>query len=174
MEKTLQRFINFTNILNEKIGSSAAWFTTVLVIVVCMRVFGRLIFNSEPAWIQELEWHIFSLIFLLGAGYTLKHDKHVRVDLFYAKFSKKDKAFVNMVGAIVFLIPWCLIIIWASYHFALASYQTLEGSPDPNGLPYRFIIKFSITLGFVLLMLQSLALLAESILKYNSKSTEEN
>ena len=174
MKKALQGFIAFTNKVNENIGSWAAWLTTVLVVVVCGRVFGRMIFDSEPVWLPELEWHLFSLIFLLAAGYTLKHDKHVRVDLFYAKFSKKDKALVNLVGAVVFLVPWCLLIIWASYHYAMGSFKIMEGSPNPNGLPYRFIIKFAITAGFGLLLLQALAMIADSILKLNFEAEEEN
>ena len=110
----------------------------------------------------------------MAAGYTLKHDKHVRVDLFYAKFSKKDKALVNLVGAIVFLVPWCLLIIWASYHYALGSFKIMEGSPNPNGLPMRFIIKFAITVGFGLLLLQALAMIADSILKLSVEPEEEN
>ena len=172
MENLLQGFIKFVNTVNENIGKATAWLTTILVLLVCGRVLGRIIFNSEPVWMPELEWHLFSLIFLLGAGYTLKHDKHVRVDLFYADFSEKDKALVNLIGSLIFLIPWCLLIMWVSYDYALGSLKTLEGSPNPNGLPYRFIIKFAITAGASLLFLQALALVADSILtlKYNKEN----
>jgi TRAP-type mannitol/chloroaromatic compound transport system permease small subunit len=172
MKNLLQGFIHFVNIINENIGRAAAWLTTVLVLLVCGRVLGRIIFNSEPVWMPELEWHLFSLIFLLGAGYTLKHDKHVRVDLFYADFSEKDKALVNLIGSLVFLIPWCLLMMWVSFDYAMGSYKTLEGSPNPNGLPYRFIIKFAITIGAGLLLLQALALVADSILKLGISKEE--
>lgn len=175
MKNLLQKFINLVNTINENVGRAAAWLTTILVVLVCGRVLGRVIFDSEPVWLPELEWHLFAMIFLLGAGYTLKHDKHVRVDLFYAKFSKKDQALVNLVGGLLFLIPWCFLIMFVSYDYALGSFKILEGSPNPNGLPFRFIIKFTITVGASLLLLQALAMVADSILtlKYNREVQEE-
>jgi len=82
---------------------------------------------------MELEWHIFALIFLLAAGFTLKHDKHVRVDLFYEKMNKKDKAWINVLGILLFLIPWCVLIIKTSFHYAYSSFEMGETSPDPGG-----------------------------------------
>ncbi len=104
---------------------------------------------------MELEWHLFGLIFLLGAGYAFRHDRHVRVDLFYAKFSAKDKALVNLFGGLILLIPWTAILIYVSFEYATIAIG--EGSPDPGGLPARYIIKFAITAGMVLLFLQGLA-----------------
>jgi TRAP-type mannitol/chloroaromatic compound transport system permease small subunit len=174
MEKLLQKFINIVNIINENIGKAAAWLTGILVVLVCGRVLGRMIFDSEPVWLPELEWHLFAMIFLLGAGYTLKHDKHVRVDLFYAKFPEKDKALVDLVGALLFLIPWCCLIIYVSYDYALGSFKILEGSPNPNGLPFRFIVKSAITIGASLLLLQALAMVANSVLTLKYKTAKEN
>jgi len=122
----------------------------------------RYLFNNSEAWRTELEWHLFALIFLLGAGYALKHDKHVRVDLFYANFSEKQKAVVNFIGTLLFLLPWCAIIVYASYNYAHNSWIMNEGSPD-NGLPARYLIKFAITLGFGLLFLQAIAVLIDSL-----------
>lgn len=173
MENLLQKFINLVNTINENIGKAASWLTGILVVLVCGRVLGRMIFDSEPVWLPELEWHLFAMIFLLAAGYTLKHDKHVRVDLFYAKFSEKDKALVNLVGALLFLIPWCCLIINVSYDYALGSFKILEGSPNPNGLPFRFIVKFAITIGASLLLLQALAMVANSVLTLKFKTTKE-
>ena len=174
MKKLLQNFINFVNAINENIGRATAWLTGILVVLVCGRVLGRMLFDSEPVWLPELDWHLFAMIFLLGAGYTLKHDKHVRVDLFYANFSEKDKASVNLVGALLFLIPWCCLIIWVSYGYALGSFRILEGSPNPNGLPYRFVVKFAITIGASLLLLQALAMVANSLLTLKYKVAKEN
>ena len=174
MENLLQKFINLINTINENIGKVASWLTGILVVLVCGRVLGRMIFDSEPVWLPELEWHLFAMIFLLAAGYTLKHDKHVRVDLFYAKFSEKDKALVNLVGALLFLVPWCCLIIYVSYDYALGSFKILEGSPNPNGLPFRFIVKFAITIGASLLLLQALAMVANSVLTLKYKTAKEN
>lgn len=172
MKKILLHFISIVNIINENVGKATAWLTTLLVIIVSGRVFGRMLFDTEPVWMPELEWHLFSLIFLLAAGYTLKHNKHVRVDLFYANFSERDKALVDLVGALLFLIPWCVLIMWVSYDYALGSFEVLEGSPNPGGLPYRFVIKFAITVGVGLLLLQALAMVADSVLKLNTDGEE--
>ena len=165
----MRRIANFLSSLNEIVGRATAWLTTILVVFMCFDVVRRYLFNQTAGWITELEWHLFALIFLLGAGYTLKHDKHVRVDLFYAKFSSKQKAWVNLLGTLLFLIPWCWIIIASSYYYAHNAYLINEASPDPGGLPARYIIKFSITLGFILLLLQAIALIIESLLTIAGK-----
>ena len=164
MIQLLSKIENGIGALNEALGRMASWLTFVLVLLVCFDVTVRYLFNDTQAWIMELEWHLFALIFLLGAGYTLKHDHHVRVDLFYTKFSKRDKAWVNLIGAILFLIPWCLIIITFSFHYANTSFQIGEGSPDPGGLPARYLIKFAITFGIGLLLLQAIASVCNSII----------
>ena len=159
----LKRIANLFSSINEFIGKTVAWLTTCLVVFMCFDVVRRYLFNETAVWITEMEWHLFALIFLLSAGYALKHDKHVRVDLFYANFSPKRKAWINLFGTIAFLIPWCLIIITSSYNYAHNSFMINESSPDPGGLPARYLIKFSITLGFILLLLQAIALLLESV-----------
>lgn len=172
MESLLRGTVRIANWINEWIGRTVSWLTTILVILVCFDVARRSMFSVTAAWIMELEWHLFALIFLLGAGYALKHDRHVRVDLFYAKFSPKDKALVNLMGTLIFLIPWCLLIIYTSYNYAYSSFEIGEGSPNPGGLPARYFIKFAITAGFCLLLLQALALAADSILVLNDKAPE--
>ena len=171
MEKALQSFIRFADTINEYIGKATSWLTTILVLVVCLHVFMRRFLHTNPAWITELEWHIFALIFLFGAGYALKHDKHVRVDLFYTNFSKKDKALVNLVGTLLFLIPWCVLIIVFSFQYGMTSWNMNEGSPDPGGLPARYLIKFSIAIGIVFLLLQAVAILFRSILTLREPTT---
>ena len=114
----------------------------------------------------ELEWHLFALIFLLGAGFAFKHDKHVRVDLFYANYSPKDKALTNLLGNLILLIPWCIFIIYFSFGYAQTSFLENETSPDPGGLPARYVIKFSITIGFILLLLQAIGDSIEQYINY--------
>jgi len=164
MEGILKGLIKITSGINEWVGRGISWLTGFLVLLVCFDVTRRYFFQETAAWIMELEWHLFALIFLLGAGYALKHDRHVRVDLFYANFSAKDKAWVNFLGTLIFLIPWCVLIIYTSYYYALGSYQIGEGSPDPGGLPARYLIKFAITLGTTFLLLQAFSLAAQSLL----------
>lgn len=164
MKKVLQSISNLIDQLNEQIGHSISWLNTVLVLLVCYDVAARYFFDTSSAGMVEMEWHLFSLIFLLGAGYTLSHDRHVRVDVFYQNFSEKKKAWVNLLGALLFLIPFCLITIAASWKFTANAFAMQEGSPDPGGLPARYIIKAAIPLGFSLLLLQAISLVLKSIL----------
>ncbi|MCO6478853.1 MAG: TRAP transporter small permease subunit [Phaeodactylibacter sp.] len=162
MVEWLQTLSRGIHRLNESVGRSVSWLNTALVILVCFDVITRYLFSDTSAWIMELEWHLFALIFLLGAGYALRHDRHVRVDLFYADFSPRDQALVNLLGAVIFLIPWSALVIYTSYEYALISYRIGETSPDPGGLPARYVIKFAITAGGLLLLLQGVASLIDS------------
>jgi TRAP-type mannitol/chloroaromatic compound transport system permease small subunit len=148
--------------LNEWVGQKTAWLTALLVIMVFLDVLAQKLFNYSAAWISEIEWHVFSLIFFLGAGYALRHGRHVRVDLFFENFSKTDKASVNFWGTLLFLIPWCLVVIWFASEYAFESFAINEGSPQPNGLPLWYPIKFAVVIGTLLLLLQGLALLFDS------------
>lgn len=153
----LETITKYIDALNEQVGRLASWFSVILVVLVCYDVAVRYIFNDTAAWVMELEWHLFALLFLFGAAYTFKHDSHVRVDLFYSQFSPRDKAWVNFIGGVIFLIPWCCILIYVAYQYGLESYKIGEGSPDPGGLPARYIIKFSIAVGLFLLLLQAIS-----------------
>lgn len=173
MQAFLSKFVKSVNNLNEAVGNTVAWLTAVLVVLVCFDVVARKLFNFSRIWIMEMEWHLYALIFLLAAGYALKHDRHVRVDLFYEKFNKRDKALTNFWGHLIFMIPWCCMVIWASYLYAMESFMIGEGSPEPGGLPARYIIKFCITIGIVLLLLQSVAGLIESgMILFNKKGKD--
>lgn len=141
-----------------------AWLTTALVLVIMYDVVARYLFNTSSAGIVELEWYLFSFIFLLGAAYALKHDRHVRVDVFYQNFSPKRQAWVNLIGCTFFLIPFCVVVIIASLEFTANSWAIQEGSADPGGLPARYIVKAAIPIGFVLLLLQAISLLTHSLL----------
>jgi TRAP-type mannitol/chloroaromatic compound transport system permease small subunit len=153
--KTLSRWIDT---VNEWIGRGVAWVTLGLVLVVFIDVVMRYLFNTSFVFTQELEWHLFGFIFLIGAGYTLLHDGHVRVDIFYQRLSHKGRAWVNFLGVLLFLIPGCIMVISTSWKFMVNSFSILEGSPDPGGIPLRFLIKGCIPAGFVLLLMQGISL----------------
>ena len=164
------------NQLNEQLGRIVSWTSFLLVLVVCYDVIMRYLFRVSSVGIQELEWHIFAFMFLMAAGYTLKHDKHVRVDVIYQKLSDKNQAIINLVGSIVFLIPFSVLVIWASQSFVAMSFTIGEGSPDPGGLPYRFLLKALIPLGFFFVLLQGISIAVESYIKIKQagKSSEAN
>ncbi len=154
----MKKLIQHINRLNEVIGQTVSWLTTLLVLVVCYDVFTRYLLKKSSVAIQELEWHIFATIFLLAAAFALKHDRHVRVDVVYARLSPYAQAWINFLGTLLFLIPFALLVIWASYTFVETSFRLRETSPDPGGLPARYVLKAFIPLGFVLVFLQGVAL----------------
>ena len=159
--------------INQWTGNMVAWVTLLLVLVVFTDVLMRYIFNTSFVVTQELEWHLFGFIFLIGAGYTLLHDGHVRVDIIYQRLGPTASAWVNLVGVIVFLIPGCVLVILTSWKFVLQSWAVMEGSPDPGGIPMRFLIKGTIPVGFTLLLLQGIGLGIRSLLKILDKDSAE-
>ncbi len=159
----MQKIISFFDAVSIWVGKTVSWLTTVLVVVIFLDVIIRYFFNASQAWMTEFEWHLFAIVFLLGAAYTFTHDAHVRVDLFYANWSEKRKAWINLVGIVVLLIPWCLVVLRASNKYAYNSFRIGEASPDPAGLPARWFIKYMIVVGFVLLLIQAVSVLLKSI-----------
>jgi len=160
----LRGISRFIDSINEWVGRGIAWVTLLMVLVVFTDVVMRYLFNTSYVFTQELEWHLFSVVFLVGAGYTLLYDGHVRVDIIYQAVSEKSRAWINLIGVIFFLVPGCYLIIYTSYNFAYDSWLALEGSADPGGIPYRFILKSAIPLGFGLLLLQGISLGIKSFL----------
>ena len=150
---------NFIEQLNENIGKLVAWLVLLMTLLVSYDVTMRYLFQSGSVALQELEWHLFSVIFLIGAAYTLKHDDHVRLDLFYQSRFMNDLArtWVNLLGTIFFLIPFCVLVVISAWPFIQQSYLHMEGSPDPGGLQYRWLLKSMIPLGFAMLVLQGIA-----------------
>lgn len=149
--------------VNEHVGAFTGWLTTVLVLVVCYDVFTRYLLQKSSIGVQELEWHIFAVIFLLGAAFTLRHDRHVRVDVLYVNFSPKTKAWINFLGSLLFLIPFAILVLLTAKNFVSNSFAVRETSPDPGGLPARYILKACIPAGFLLLLLQGVSLAVHSL-----------
>lgn len=110
----------------------------------------------------ELQWYLFSALFLLGAAYTLKTDSHVRVDVLYGRLSEKGRAWINLGGVVLFLVPFCVMMLWVAWPAVANSWAVMEGSPDPGGLP-RYPIKTAIPIAFVLLLIQGISLFIRSL-----------
>lgn len=159
------KLVNFIETITEFSGRIAAWLVLTMVLLICYDVAMRYLFQQGSVALQELEWHLFALIFLLGGAYTLKHDQHVRVDiLFHSHFlNDRQRAWINIAGTLLFLLPFCCLILFSSWSFVANSFYYLEGSPDPGGLPYRFILKGALWLAFVLILLQGIAELIKNI-----------
>ena len=158
MRELIEKLSGKIEWFSEFSGRGLSWLVPALVLLVGYDVMMRYFFQSGSIAIQELEWHLFSLIFLLGAAYTLKHDDHVRLDLVYRSRFMSDyrRAWINLVCSLLFLIPFCILIIISSWPFVSQAYQFAEGSPDPGGLPYRWVLKAAIPLGFFLLIIQGI------------------
>ena len=151
------RLVQIIEFANERIGRLAGWLLFMLVLLVTVDVVSRYLFNTGWVAIQETEWWLFSIIFLMGAGYTYLHGGHVRVDIVYSRLSSKWKNYVDLGCAFLFLFPLCLLVILTSWKFVAASWEVGEYSPDPGGLPAYYILKAFIPLGFLLLALQGMA-----------------
>ena len=150
--------------ISEWSGRLVAWLVLGMVLIICWDVAMRYLFQSGSILLQELQWHLFSLVFLLGAAYTLKQDGHVRVDLLYrsGRVGPRGRALIDLLGTVLFLIPFCILVIQGSLPFVENSYRFGESSPDPGGLPHRFLIKAAIPAGFCLLLLQGVAVAIRS------------
>ena len=157
--KRLKLIASHIDRISDRFGRLVSWLVFSLVLLVSYDVAMRYLFNSGSIALQELEWHIFSLIFLLGAAYTLKHDEHVRLDLLYQSRFMNDyrRAWINLIGALCFLLPFCILIIISSWPFLEHSFIHAEGSPDPGGMSYRWLLKSAIPIGFSLLIIQGVA-----------------
>lgn len=137
-------------------GRGTAWICLVLVLLVAFNVILRYAFRLGPVALQELEWHLMSPIALVGMSYALRHGDHVRVDIFFDRFSKSLQESIDLAAAIVTVII-AIIVFKLSLGFVDQAYAIGEGSPDPGGLPHRFLLRAFIPLGFALLGLQAVA-----------------
>ena len=170
----LQKISQRIDALNERVGRAISWLASLMVMVVAWNVFLRLLFARGSVAIQELEWHLFGPLFLLTAGYTLVHNEHVRVDIFYSRLSARGKAVVDLVGSLLFLIPVCILVIWTSWYLIAASWVDGEVSPDPGGLPARYILKAVMPVGFFLLGLQGVSMAIHSLCRLLGLEGEED
>ena len=138
------------------LGYLTAFVLVILVLLVVYDASARYIFSSGSIVLQELEWHLFDVIILFGIAYTLRENSHVRVDIFYASYSEKTKALVNIIGSLFFILPFSMLIIYIGLDFVQQSFIQNEASSNPGGLEYRFIVKSFMPLAFIFLALQAL------------------
>ena len=146
----------------ERFGRGVSWLSLVMVLVVFGDVLSRYLFRHTSGAMQELEWYLFGTLYLLAAGYTLLHDEHVRVDIMYSKLSPRRQAWVNFILFWVFFFPSCLLVIYTAWPFVRSAWAVWEGSPDPGGLPLRWLLKSMIIVGFALLLLQGISQMIKS------------
>ena len=144
------------------------------ILVIASNVIMRYAFNTSFVFMAELEWHLFAFVFLMGAGFTLLHDAHVRVDVVYSLLGKRKQAWVNLVGVFLFLIPSCYLVLSTAIPWVIDAYEVGEVSIDPGGIPARFIIKAALPAGYLLMLLQGLLLGVKSALILSGNSLEDS
>lgn len=160
----MQKIIQIIDRINDVTGRSIAWLTLAMVLITFLIVVLRYAFSIGWIAMQESVVYLHATVFMLGAAYTLKQNGHVRVDIFYEKMSARGKAWVDLSGALLLLVPFCLFIIVISWNYVSLSWSLLEGSRDAGGLPAVFLLKTTIPVMAGLVMLQGIAQALRSIL----------
>jgi len=169
----LVKFGKFYDRISDIIGYISGGLMILMMLNVFYDVINRYVFKSGSIALQEMEWHLFSVMFLLGISYTLKEDGHVRVDLIYDNLNKKKQAVINILGTVIFLIPFSLLIAFGSIDFVSEAYTIGEISGDPGGLTHRWIIKAIIPFSFFLLVASSIGFVIKNINLYRSADIPE-
>ena len=140
----------------DRVGRIFSWLALAVALVMGANVLLRYGFSLGWIWAQELEWHLLVPLTLIGMSYALRHGEHVRVDVLFARFSARSKLAVDIASAIIAMV-FSLLVIWLSIPYVDQSWSIGEGSPNPGGIDYRYVIKAMIPIGFALLFLQSLS-----------------
>jgi TRAP-type mannitol/chloroaromatic compound transport system permease small subunit len=134
-----------------------------LVVLIVYDALSRYFFSNGSVALQELEWHLFDLVILLSIAYTFRMDSHVRVDIFYANYTKKYQLLVDILSTLLFIIPFSILIIYIGFDFTMMSFVQDEASSNPGGLTHRWIVKSLMPLAFVFLALEAISLLYKKV-----------
>ncbi|MGB0694124.1 MAG: TRAP transporter small permease subunit [Rhodospirillaceae bacterium] len=149
---------------NDHVGRATAWCAIAMVLMQFAVVVLRYVFGIGVIWMQESIVYMHAVLFMIGAGYTLLHDGHVRVDVFYREMPGRRKAMVDLAGALVFVIPICILVMDVSWPYVSNSWKVLEGSKETSGIPAIFLLKSTILAFAVLVMLQALSMALRAVL----------
>ena len=157
MTASLLRFAKAVEGVSVRVGEAAAWLYPVLVVVLIVNVALRYGLGRGFIELEELQWHLYAAGFLLAYAYASVRDDHVRVDLLHARFSPRAKAWVELLGSLLLLLPFAAVTAWSAWDFVAESWAMGESSSMPSGLPARWIIKFVLFFSLCLLGAQALA-----------------
>jgi len=157
--------------LFNKFADILGFITGLAMVLMILNVFydviTRYVFRVNSIAMQEMEWHLFSVVILIGVAYTLKEDGHVRVDIVYDKFSYRKKALINMFGVVLAVLPISFLIGLSSIENATEAYMSMEQSGNPGGLEYRWIVKSLIPLSFLMLIITSIGFFIKNLNIFN-------
>ena len=146
-------------------GRLTSWLTVVMVIVTFVIVVMRYVFDAGAVWLQESVVWMHAVVFMIGAAYTLQQDEHVRVDIFYRAMSERRRAWVDLLGTLLFLLPLCAFLGYKAWDFVAVSWQLGESSREPGGMPYPFVplLKSVLLIMPLLLALQGVSILVRAL-----------
>lgn len=162
------RLVEVIDSFTEALGKIISWLTLLMVLLTFAIVVLRYGFNLGWIAMQESVLYFHGIVFMLGAAYTLKHDGHVRVDIFYQKFSVKQKAWVNFTGGLILLLPICIFMFFISLDYVLAAWQIMERSSEAGGLPLVYLNKSLILILAITLFCQGVAEVLRNLLVITS------
>lgn len=154
--KALLSIASLIDAVNERVGRAVLWLVLITVLICAANALVRKLFNVSSNAFLEIQWYLFAAVFLLGAGYALKHDAHVRIDIIFGKLGARGQALINVVGSLFFLLPLAGLMVWHGWPIFASSLASGEMSADAGGL-LRWPVKLLIPLGFTLLGLQAVA-----------------
>ncbi len=167
MTKRLGQLSRWIDCFTEYLGRTIAWLTLVMMLLTCVVVVMRYFLEIGSIALQESVTYLHALVFLMGIAYTLKHDGHVRVDIFYQHFSPRQKALVDVIGGLVFLIPVSLLILLFCWDYVASSWAIREVSKEAPGLPWVYLLKSLLILMPLSLLLQGTAEIIKNLLFLN-------
>ncbi len=158
-------FANILDVVSISVGHAISWLTLLMVLVTFFIVVLRYVFGTGLIWLQETLTWMHAVVFMLGAAYTLQQEQHVRVDIFYREMTDQHRAWVNLLGVLVFIFPMCGFFVYASLDYVAAAWSFREVSRNSGGLPYPFIplLKTVLLVMPVAVALQGLSLLLRSV-----------
>ncbi len=168
--KQLHLIASWLTVFNTVIGRLVAWLVLFMTLMQFVVVIMRYVFSYGSIQMQESIWYMHGLLFMFGAGYTLVKDGHVRLDVFYREASERTRAWVNLLGVLVFLLPFCMVNFDFAWSLVLHSWAVREGSTETTGLPYIYLFKTVILVFSVLVAMEGVALAIRSLLKLTERT----
>ena len=163
ISKILDRFI-------AGIGESVAWLNVVLIVVIITQVILRYVFSKGLVSLEEMEWHLYAIVIMIGLSYCATHNTHIRLDLLHHRFPQRRKEVVDLFGTLFLLLPMVILVLMHSWPFVSESFRLMEASDSVVGLPYRWVIKSFLLIGFGLLGLAGASRLIRAVVFLGRRS----
>ena len=151
------RFSNFIDAIVVRAGDAASWLWPLLIVVVVVNVFARYVLGMGSIMMEEIQWHIYAVGFLIGLSYCADIDRHVRVDVLAEHWPLRRRAWIELAGLLFFMLPFVLVIAIWSVPYVVSSWDFKEVSTAPGGLPYRWVLKSFMVIGMGLLALTAIS-----------------